>query len=784
MIAALARFCEAITEYLTNINKAPDPTVTKDIFNTDLIIVFDILLNQWLYSRDPKVAQEVLGALGPVFILLPKEKILEYLSKFINLLLGLYKKNLEKVVITQCLYVVLQIVLDIDKNLLYHQIETIFDIMFEQVSTNPDFDLPAKNHFEILRCFDLLVITTSDKILDLIIQNMKNNNEKDRIRSCMILAHLTISSDVYVKPKVVDLTNILKVMIQTEQNSKMKNMLLKTVVAFAHKRLLSDKVFIEFIVKHCCTPGNIKMNENNDVEELQKACNSSLYLLTTNVAELEQILWPTLLQCTLDSKYTSAMSTLAKCLANLSLKMKNNAVFDVSKPPLSIPTEVAIFSRSLAMLGNPLENKKGLYILQFLKNYCEFISKQLLPLWEDKITAMLWFLEKNEKDLNPSTWDELVLDLLSSTIQDLGDVKFTEGLSNKMAEQLPMYNVSTQAWEKQILYKCLATTLCFITDVQCVKQKVDILLLEPRRYTIGESMYCAEAIGICSRSHLDIILKKIQFIQNNELARKSSKFFNLIKDAKHEMETETLRFTLLYCYGKISSEAPSDKLLPQIENSILSWVVSQLTSAKEHKINVAALEVIGNIAEAMHPNRNSLNVALNTRSSIIESVLTKLQSHTNKEHLELYPIILKVVTDLVILPPAISSVDRITILGMCFEKIYNATCDLKTKFNSYEEEQENDHFANHLNKALNRLNVLVNEILKQEVCPSTFDDIFALLEVYIKNKNVEIRFGAMNTLEGMLKVYFEKMKIMFDTPSKFAQGGFIIGRIAPRLVKL
>lgn len=53
--AALQRFSESILEYLANLDQAPDPTVRKDAFASDIFGAYDILFHQWLQSRGAKV---------------------------------------------------------------------------------------------------------------------------------------------------------------------------------------------------------------------------------------------------------------------------------------------------------------------------------------------------------------------------------------------------------------------------------------------------------------------------------------------------------------------------------------------------------------------------------------------------------------------------------------------------------------------------------------------------------------------------------------------------------
>lgn len=52
---ALHHFSDSILEYLANLDKAPDPTVRKDTFSSEIYAAFDILFNNWLQSRESKV---------------------------------------------------------------------------------------------------------------------------------------------------------------------------------------------------------------------------------------------------------------------------------------------------------------------------------------------------------------------------------------------------------------------------------------------------------------------------------------------------------------------------------------------------------------------------------------------------------------------------------------------------------------------------------------------------------------------------------------------------------
>ena len=55
LFSAMSKFCEAIIEYCSNLETAPDSSVSKDRFSGEIASAFDILFNSWLISKEMKV---------------------------------------------------------------------------------------------------------------------------------------------------------------------------------------------------------------------------------------------------------------------------------------------------------------------------------------------------------------------------------------------------------------------------------------------------------------------------------------------------------------------------------------------------------------------------------------------------------------------------------------------------------------------------------------------------------------------------------------------------------
>lgn len=762
------------------------------MYSTEIGIAYDLLCTSWLQSRESKLVETVLQALGPMFSILTPEKVSEQSPKMITTLLFMCKRQKDNHSITQCLACVLVVVLELNKTLLEPNLDALLHTLSDLITPMPDYVRPetVKNQAEVLRCYDQIAKHFCDKTVDHLTQMLKNNNEKDRIKALLVVTHLVNSSDSVIKTRATDLIAILKQML-TEQNMKVKIVLLKTIVAFAyhgHFFNAEANVFIEFIVKLCClqqTTNSKGVQDMSDTEwsEMVRTCDNSLYLLTTSVLELENVLWNLFLQCVLNKDYTNAFCTLMRCLTTLAVKRKERLKIEDGDGTSSVvPTAEAVYARCLTLLAAPLTNSRGVHILNFFKNYSLCVHKSLRALWDVQVVQLLKYVEENGDDWLLGPWEERILEFLTATLKEIDNVQWTESLAMKFTEQVPLYAGCSE--EKGLLLKCLATVLCHVTDVKFVKDHFDVLLGSARLNSADEATACAKAVGICSRIHMTPVIQKLNLIRREELLKKSSKFlnFNFIKDVKHEVEVEKLRYTIIACYAELVLESPAEKLLLTIEHEILDWIVQELQHTKDFQIKNICIFAIGKVAEAMHPNRNTLHIRMQSRDEVLTLILSQLQLHSGQEYVELYPVILPVLTALVKLRNDLEAEQRVTIIKTCFDVIYNgAAIYCKLNLTTKNDVSYGDlKLAPYVFNSFEKLNTLTRALLMQSMSPATLDDILTILEPWPSKKKPEQRFPAIENLRSVLECYLTNMKFAYEAPSKFGQTGFILGRIIPR----
>uniref|UniRef100_A0A8C1AVT0 Maestro heat-like repeat family member 1 n=1 Tax=Cyprinus carpio carpio TaxID=630221 RepID=A0A8C1AVT0_CYPCA len=328
--SALCRFSESILEYLANLDKAPDPTVRKDTFSSEIYSAYDILFNSWIQSRESKLRLTVAEALGSMSHLMAHDKLEEQLPKLLPTILGLYKKNSEHYIISKSLYQVLEASVNMGSRVLETQIDGLLVALHQQICSPMDFNNPptVKNHNEVLRCFTILANTFTDRLMVFVLQRLENSNERNRMGSLAVLRHLINSSTSIMETKrLLILASIRQPL--ADHSNKVKKRVVQVISAMAHHGYLElegGDLLVRFIIQHCALPDTYHRGQRPpDPEEvtneaLRSMCDNTLHLFTTTVGRLTDVLWPMLLCYLTPNQYANATTPLCKSLILLANK--------------------------------------------------------------------------------------------------------------------------------------------------------------------------------------------------------------------------------------------------------------------------------------------------------------------------------------------------------------------------------------------------------------------------------------------------------------------------------
>ena len=130
------------------------------------------------------------------------------------------------------------------------------------------------------------------------------------------------------------------------------------------------------------------------------------------------------------------------------------------------------------------------------------------------------------------------------------------------------------------------------------------------------------------------------------------------------------------------------------------------------------------------------------------------------------------------LPPNISQLTRCELLKASFSTIFSSFLEHETS--KSEEYDQARRLEQQLGSLVTQLQVLIRELLRQDMEPSTLDEIFTMLEPWLKLDQDLSRELSVNILHQALETYVAGVKLGVNSPSNFTPGPYMIGSVVPR----
>lgn len=621
--------------------------------STEIGITYDVMLQQWVSTRDLKLVAEYLNVLSYMYPLLPPAKILDNTSKIIPTLLTMYKRNIDRAAISVFLSSAIQTTQNLDPSRLDTQADLIIVTLFDLICVSPDFEKPkaVRSHNEVLRCYDLLARNYGEQVMEIINTRFKSNDDREKVKALMLLTHLTNTKDDVVKLKLKDFILILRQMALTERQFKMKGIILRAIVAFAQKGFIQHSIFVKFLIHHSCHLVKIQPDQGTleEANEFVNACNTFLIILSRTIdSSMDNLLKRDLLQVYMMYEYTDACTTFAKCLGTLFGK---NPEMDTNKPEddgidvandestaihsespdnVKLPSAESIFVRSLALLANFDDKERVRHVLKFLLAFCPNLhGKHLQLLWNKEINELLDLInigddDKFYKDLNI---------FIMNTIKDIDDKKFSESLVNKMSDQFLLYQpplpnpiipsqqhqlntelkVPNLRAERGMLMQIMGLCLCYVSDLPSIDTKLDLIFNQAKSeklekvvtyQELEEKFFdAAKALGFVSRVHYNLLMKKFESIINDDSIKKSGSFFanlQFTKDTQKEADRYRMKILVIFGYQFIVQNTPRANIMKnqEVQNEkVIEYLNRQLMEMRECQIKKIILTTLLQITE-------------------------------------------------------------------------------------------------------------------------------------------------------------------------------------------
>uniref|UniRef100_G3TPC7 Maestro heat like repeat family member 1 n=1 Tax=Loxodonta africana TaxID=9785 RepID=G3TPC7_LOXAF len=782
--SALRHFSESTLEYLANLDQAPDPTVRKDTFSSEIFSAYDVLFNHWLQSREAKLRLAVVEALGPMSHLLPNERLEEQLPRLIPGVLALYKKHAETFHVSKSLGQILEAAVNVGSRTLEIQLDALLAALHAQICVPVELSSPlvVSNQKEVLRCFTVLACFAPDRLLAFLLPKLDTNNERVRVGSLQVLRHIINSAAAQMEVRklfilssmrhpLLDTNN--KVAVTGAQAGPVQGHLLPPMGAGAPAPY-----------SQCRRPGYSEHppkrqglgSEDLPADSVRAISISTLYLISTTVDRMSDVLWPYLLEFLTPVQFTGALTPLCRSLAHLALKRQEagaDAFLSQYEASANLPSPYAITARLLVVSSDPyVGDGRGAASLRLLHVLHQRIHPLLGPRWETTIPRLVQHLDEcTEETLSRKEWEEKLLMFLRDTLAVVSDNTWVSQLSLEMCKQLPCYNGMPQ--EKNFLYKCIGTTLGAASSKEVVRKHLQELLETARYQEEAEHEGLACCFGICAISHLDDALAQLEDFVRSDVFRKSVGILSIFKD-RSESEVEKVKGTLILCYGHVAAQAPRELVLARVEADILRNMF-QYFSTKDPALKLCLVQSVCMVSQAICGSAQAGAFHFSWKAELVAHMMEFIRAEPlDSLRTPLRKMAMVACTLLVSLEPPLEEQMRAEVTHGCLHSVMALLPEP-------EGEDASDRKALYLD-TVHALEDLLTSLLHRNMTPQGLQIMVEHLNPWIKSPRSHERERALGVSACLLRYFLEHLHVSALVP--FHNLGLLVGLFSPRCADL
>ncbi|XP_045152237.1 maestro heat-like repeat-containing protein family member 1 isoform X5 [Echinops telfairi] len=793
--SALQHFSESTLEYLANLDQAPDPTVRKDTFSSDVFSAYDVLFNHWLQSREAKLRLAVVEALGPMSHLLPSERLEEQLPRLVPAVLALYKKHAEAFAISKSLGQILQAAVSVGSRTLEVQLDTLLAALHAQVCVPVESSSPlvVSNQKEVLRCFTVLACFSPDRVLAFLLPKLDITSERTRVGSLQVLRHVINSAATQMEVRKLFIISSMRLPL-LDPNNKVKRAVVQVISAMAHHGYLEQPgghAMMEYIVQQCALPPEPQSerqssgSEDLPADSVRAVSISTLYLISTTVDRMSSVLWPYLLEFLTPVQFTGALTPLCRSLAYLAQKQQQRAGPDAflnqHESSGNFPSPYAIATRLLVVSSDPyVGDGRGVASLRLLHVLHHHIHPLLGPRWEATVPLLLQHLaEHTEATLSQKEWEEKLLMFLRDTLGVVADNTWVCQLSLEMCKQLPCYHGVPQ--EKSFLYKCIGTTLGAASSKEVVRKRLQELLETARHHEESDREGLACCFGLCAISHLDDSLAQLEDFVRSEVFRKSIGILSLFKVCKdrNESEVEKVKSTLILCYGHVAAQAPRELLLARVEADVLrnmfqyfnTKVLGIKVETKDPALKLCLVQSVCMVSQAICGSPQASAFHFSQKAELVAHMMDFIRAEPQDVlRTPLRKKAMMACTLLVSLEPPLEEQVRADMTHGCLHSVMSLLPESNGDGTS-------DWEALYLD-TIHALEDLLTSVLQRNMTPEGLQVMVEHLSPWIKSPRGHERERAMGVSASLLRYFLEHLHVSALVP--FHNLGLLVGLFAPR----
>ena len=787
---AISQFFEAILDYNSSQSSSSDKCIKVEQFNPEADSIYECLFVSWLNSaRDTDSKVSVLAAVSSTTPFLSSSLLKEKCSGYVLSILQMYKKfsvslssSLE---ITLCLSQLLEVANKSHPTSLESILDPLFNTLFQQICIIPDYNksTSVRNHNEILRCYDTMMRSYPEKLVNGLLNKVDNSEERSKCGALTVIRHLLSLQTEVLGERLEDIfSNISRKL--TDPSRHVQRLLVKIILMLGnHGAVKGDRgrECVEFVIRlagasPCSEDTCLVDGSHVATESLADMCANTLALLTTGVPSVSCLLWPECLEYLCTPDYDGSVGPLARSLAILAITRGHEPVPWSHWSHATSPA--SLLARVLALASVPHLQHRGAHLLRFLIKFSPNLGAgdRLDTLWEARFPLLLHYLDQHKDKVDLDQWQDWLLALVLDTVHQVDSEEWTLELVSALVNQLPLY--SSEAREKSFSVVLTGQLLTRVTARQNVLDTLSSLFLVSIERSPEDAESCSRAFGLCASTHLDLVMNKLEMLLRNQSRRNRTSFFGLLRDIKGEESQERELSIILQCVGQAATRAPPLELSQHCSAMVSTFLSPFLQDCRESAgIRESVLKSVSEIAVALKKVlKEQPDFVLPLHEDLLQSAIQILQNSS-------LPLFcrqksLQCLTSLIELPPNISQLTRCSLLRACFSTIFSSFLEHETS--KTEEYTIAKHLEQQLGEMVRKLHFLIKELLRQDMEPSTLDEIFTMLEPWLKLDQDLSRELSVSIFRGALETYVKGVKLGVNSPSNFTPGPYMIGAMIPR----
>ncbi|CAM5125073.1 unnamed protein product [Natator depressus] len=794
----LEKWSRAVNGYFTNWEKCSFPRMGESQFCRQILPLYCHVTSSWLTCEELELKQAIIKALGPMMgILLHKKEPQKPIFKEISWLLEQYKEEIDVFHVTKSLSQLLEVSGEYKIPLPKGKFQAICSALHNQICS-PAKQLSIENHKELFHCVLLLARSSPDDLLAFLHEQLEIEHEAVRVASLELLRAIVGADLPETRGKKLLIVKAVKSTL-SDQNATVR----KAALHFIRTLLSSGSVencaawdlvayvFSEFSVSTSKLQGTTLLAQGVEEEStIQTLCIDILQCLDTSVNGMTQVLWPRLLEYVVPAQYTGTLKPLCRCLRLLAEKKQQEgeaaACLDYSGR-VQLPTPQGLLARLLVVASSPYEREgHGCAALQLLKALHQTIHAAVGEMWGVKIPSLLQYLEGNtENSLDHARWEHMLLQFLRTSLEMIDDSAWSSQISLELSWQMGGY--ASPSKEKSFLYKALGTSLAACRDLVHVKSQIHTLLTTADYMEAPERQGVISILAVCAASHLDLTLKALQEFGAAMSQVKISGFVSRLKDYQHGTRGKTRR-TLMLTYSNVAVHAPKEQLLSRVEADITRNVLHHYRTScqvlgialtnKDMHLKLTLIQNVTEISCAILETRDSQKFNFSYKLELLGYMLDFIK----KEPLDSlaspvrYKAILAI-RHLSKLKPSLTLKENRELLHQCFKSLFPLPPLEKMMKEEGETAKDALPIQSLYVESLEALGKLMKTLLEEEPTAHWFQEMFQLLETWLRSEKEWERERALQATIQLLTAYQET--VHSTTQGTFDGFGSLIGLIAP-----